>query len=118
MSASATDPTPGANAPAIRLASLRKEFAGRPPVVAVDDIDLSIGSGEFFSMLGPSGSGKTTVLRMIAGFEQPTSGTIELAGEDVTGRPPYARDVNTVFQDYAIFPHMSVQQNVEYGLLV
>ena len=87
-------------------------------MVAVDDADLSIESGEFFSMLGPSGSGKTTVLRMIAGFEQPTEGTIELAGEDVTGRPPYARDVNTVFQDYAIFPHMSVQQNVEYGLLV
>ncbi len=118
MTSAPTDPTPGATAPAIRLAGLRKEFGGRPPVVAVDDVDLSIQTGEFFSMLGPSGSGKTTVLRMIAGFEQPTSGTIELAGEDVTGRPPYARDVNTVFQDYAIFPHMSVQQNVEYGLLV
>jgi putative spermidine/putrescine transport system ATP-binding protein len=104
--------------PAIRLTELRKEFAGRPPVVAVDGVNLTIGSGEFFSMLGPSGSGKTTVLRMIAGFEQPTSGTVELAGEDVTGRPPYDRDVNTVFQDYALFPHMSVQQNVEYGLLV
>ena len=85
-------------------------------MVAVDGADLSIGAGEFFSMLGPSGSGKTTVLRMIAGFEQPTAGTIELAGEDVTGRPPYDRDVNTVFQDYALFPHMSVAQNVEYGL--
>ena len=115
------------SSPAIRLTGLRKEFTGRPPVVAVDDADLSIGSGEFFSMLGPSGSGKTTVLRMIAGFEEPTQGTIDLvrainrgrdAGEDVTGRPPYARDVNTVFQDYAIFPHMNVQQNVEYGLLV
>jgi len=113
-----TEPHPGTDAPAIRLSGLRKEFQGRPPVVAVDQADLSIRSGEFFSMLGPSGSGKTTVLRMIAGFERPTSGSIELAGEDVTGRPPYDRDVNTVFQDYAIFPHMSVQQNVEYGLLV
>jgi putative spermidine/putrescine transport system ATP-binding protein len=109
---------PGTDVPAIRLTELRKEFPGRPPVVAVDGVDLTIGSGEFFSMLGPSGSGKTTVLRMIAGFEQPTSGTVELAGVDVTGRPPYDRDVNTVFQDYALFPHMSVQQNVEYGLLV
>ncbi len=118
MTSTATGTASGGNSPAVRLVGLRKEFTGRPPVVAVDNADLSIGSGEFFSMLGPSGSGKTTVLRMIAGFEQPTRGTIELAGEDVTGRPPYARDVNTVFQDYAIFPHMSVQQNVEYGLLV
>jgi putative spermidine/putrescine transport system ATP-binding protein len=109
-------PRPGA--PAIELSGLRKEFPGRPPVVAVDGAELSIGAGEFFSMLGPSGSGKTTVLRMIAGFERPTSGTIQLSGEDVTGRAPYERDVNTVFQDYALFPHMSVQQNVEYGLLV
>ncbi len=122
MSSSAmTDPRPGDTASrsaAIRLSGLRKEFPGRPPVVAVAGADLTIGSGEFFSMLGPSGSGKTTVLRMIAGFERPTSGSIELAGEDVTDRPPYARDVNTVFQDYALFPHMSVQENVEYGLLV
>ncbi|MCW2828045.1 MAG: spermidine/putrescine transporter ATP-binding protein [Marmoricola sp.] len=123
MSSSATtDSRPGtpaaSGAAAIRLRGLRKEFPGRPPVVAVAGADLTIGSGEFFSMLGPSGSGKTTVLRMIAGFEQPTSGTVELAGEDVTGRPPYARDVNTVFQDYALFPHMSVQENVEYGLMV
>jgi len=104
--------------PAIRLSRLRKEFAGSPPVVAVDDIDLDVRAGEFFSMLGPSGSGKTTVLRMIAGFEEPTSGHIELAGEDVTRRQPYDRDVNTVFQDYALFPHMSVAENVEYGLLV
>ena len=104
--------------PAIRLSRLRKEFAGAPPVVAVDDIDLEVGAGEFFSMLGPSGSGKTTVLRMIAGFEEPTSGQVDLAGEDVTRRQPYDRDVNTVFQDYALFPHMSVAQNVEYGLLV
>ncbi len=119
MSASERNDTDlGASTPAIRLSRLRKEFPGKPTVVAVDDVDLAIRSGEFFSMLGPSGSGKTTVLRMIAGFEQPTAGVIELAGEDVTRRPPYERDVNTVFQDYAIFPHMSVQQNVEYGLLV
>ena len=109
---------PASDVPAIRLQRLRKEFPGRPPVVAVDDVDLTVGAGEFFSMLGPSGSGKTTVLRMIAGFETPTAGRVELAGDDVTGRPPYARDVNTVFQDYALFPHLNVQQNVEYGLLV
>ncbi len=103
---------------AIRLRALRKEFSGNPPVVAVEGAELEIASGEFFSMLGPSGSGKTTVLRMIAGFEAPTAGTIELGGEDVTGRPPYQRDVNTVFQDYALFPHMSVLANVEYGLRV
>ncbi len=113
-----TDASPGTDMPAIRLTGLRKEFPGRPPVVAVDHADLTVRSGEFFSMLGPSGSGKTTVLRLIAGFEQPTSGSVELAGEDVTGRLPYDRDVNTVFQDYALFPHMNVQQNVEYGLLV
>ena len=96
------------SAPAIRLHGLRKEFAGTPPVVAVDGADLEIATGEFFSMLGPSGSGKTTVLRMIAGFEEPTAGTVELVGEDVTALPPYRRDVNTVFQDYALFPHMSV----------
>ena len=104
--------------PAIRLAALRKEFPGRPPVLAVDDVDLDIRQGEFFSMLGPSGSGKTTVLRMIAGFEEPTAGRIELAGVDVTRQEAYQRDVNTVFQDYALFPHMSVLENVEYGLLV
>lgn len=104
--------------PAIRLRGVRKEFAGTPPVVAVADVDLDIAPGEFFSMLGPSGSGKTTVLRMIAGFEKPTAGTIELAGQDVTAIPPNRRDVNTVFQDYALFPHMSVRDNVEYGLRV
>jgi len=100
------------------LSRLRKEFPGTPPVVAVDDIDLEIRDGEFFSMLGPSGSGKTTVLRMIAGFETPTSGRVELGGRDVTTTQPYDRDVNTVFQDYALFPHMSVLENVEYGLRV
>src|SRR6188472_2684038 len=101
--------------PAIRLTGLTKDFG---TVTAVDDVDLEIAAGEFFSMLGPSGSGKTTVLRLIAGFEQPTSGTIELFGEDVTKRAPFDRDVNTVFQDYALFPHMSVLDNVAYGLRV
>jgi putative spermidine/putrescine transport system ATP-binding protein len=105
----------GAVTPSIRLAGLAKSFGS---VRAVDGIDLEIGDGEFFSMLGPSGSGKTTVLRLIAGFERPTGGTIELAGRDVTAQPPHARDVNTVFQDYALFPHLNVQQNVEYGLRV
>jgi putative spermidine/putrescine transport system ATP-binding protein len=87
-------------------------------VVAVAGIDLDVRAGEFFTMLGPSGSGKTTTLRMIAGFEDPTSGTIELGGRDVSGLPPYERAVNTVFQDYALFPHMSVADNVAYGLKV
>ncbi len=100
---------------AIRLRQLRKVFGD---VVAVDSVDLDVADGEFLTLLGPSGSGKTTVLRMIAGFEQPTSGTIELAGVDVTQVPPYNRDVNTVFQDYALFPHMDVLANVEYGLKV
>ena len=100
---------------AISLRGLSKHYGD---VRAVDELDLDIADGEFFSMLGPSGSGKTTVLRLIAGFEEPTAGTIRLGDEDVTGRPPFARDVNTVFQDYAIFPHMSVVENVEYGLRV
>lgn len=87
-------------------------------VVAVAGVDLDVKSGEFFTMLGPSGSGKTTMLRMIAGFEQPDSGTVEIGGRDVTGVPPYDRNVNTVFQDYALFPHMTVGDNVEYGLRV
>ena len=101
--------------PGIRIRGLRKTFG---PVVAVDGIDLDIADGEFFAVLGPSGSGKTTVLRMIAGFEAPTEGVIELGGVDTTRVPPFRRDVNTVFQDYALFPHMSVAQNVEYGLRV
>ena len=87
-------------------------------VTAVAGIDLDIYDGEFFSMLGPSGSGKTTTLRMIAGFELPTSGRILLHGEDVSDQPPFERDVNTVFQDYALFPHMTVGDNVGYGLMV
>ncbi|WP_028937485.1 ABC transporter ATP-binding protein [Pseudonocardia spinosispora] len=101
--------------PAIRLRGLRKEFGS---VTAVDGVDLDIPPGEFFSMLGPSGSGKTTVLRLIAGFELPTAGVVELDGRDVSRLAPFDRDVNTVFQDYALFPHMTVRQNVEYGLRV
>ena len=99
----------------IRLVAVRKTFGD---VVAVDSIDLEIPRGEFFTMLGPSGSGKTTTLRLIAGFERPDSGQILLGGVDVAGMPPYERDVNTVFQDYALFPHMTVAENVEYGLRV
>jgi putative spermidine/putrescine transport system ATP-binding protein len=116
--ASASSPTAtGAPAavPAVRLDGVRKQFGD---VVAVGGIDLDVHDGEFFSMLGPSGSGKTTTLRMIAGFELPTAGQIMLHGEDVSRRPPFERDVNTVFQDYALFPHMTVGQNVAYGLVV
>jgi putative spermidine/putrescine transport system ATP-binding protein len=101
--------------PAVRLTGIRKRFGA---VVAAAGVDLEIAGGEFFTMLGPSGSGKTTLLRMIAGFERPDEGTVELAGVDVTRDPPYLRNVNTVFQDYALFPHMTVLQNVEYGLRV
>ena len=87
-------------------------------VRAVDDVSLTIAEGEFFAMLGPSGSGKTTCLRLIAGFEQPTSGHIEIFGETAEGLPPYRRNVNTVFQDYALFPHMTILDNVAYGLMV
>ena len=99
----------------VRVAGLRKRYGD---VTAVDGVDLEIRRGEFFTMLGPSGSGKTTTLRVIAGFEQPDEGSVELGGKDVSKLPPYARDVNTVFQDYALFPHMTVQENVEYGLRV
>ena len=101
--------------PAIQLVGLTKRFGD---VTAVDGVDLTIDDGEFFSLLGPSGSGKTTVLRMIAGFELPTAGAVLLGGSDVTALAPYDRDLNTVFQDYALFPHMDVQANVEYGLKV
>ncbi len=87
-------------------------------VKAVDNVELEIRDGEFFSMLGPSGSGKTTCLRMIAGFDRPTSGQIFLYGQDVSNLPPYERSVNTVFQDYALFPHMTVDQNIGYGLMI
>jgi putative spermidine/putrescine transport system ATP-binding protein len=107
---------------AVRLVGLRKVFGSRggsaEDVVAVDSIDLEVGDGEFFAMLGPSGSGKTTVLRMIAGFETPSGGSVHLGGRDVTRDAPFDRDVNTVFQDYALFPHMTVAENVGYGLMV
>jgi putative spermidine/putrescine transport system ATP-binding protein len=99
----------------VRLAGIRKTYGD---VVAVDDLDLDIRAGEFFTLLGPSGSGKTTTLRLIAGFERPDRGRIELGGVDVTKKAPYDRDVNTVFQDYALFPHMTVAENVAYGLRV
>ncbi len=101
--------------PAVQLVGLRKQFG---EVKAVDGVDLSIADGEFFALLGPSGSGKTTVLRMIAGFELPTAGAVLLHGQNVSSVPAYDRDVNTVFQDYALFPHMTVLQNIEYGLRV
>jgi putative spermidine/putrescine transport system ATP-binding protein len=100
---------------AVRLEGVEKRYGD---VVAVAGVDLEVRDGEFFSMLGPSGSGKTTTLRMIAGFELPTAGRIVLHGRDVTGVPPFDRDVNTVFQDYALFPHLSVGDNVAYGLMV
>lgn len=87
-------------------------------VKAVDNVDLDVQAGEFFAMLGPSGSGKTTCLRLIAGFEQPTAGHIEIFGETAEGVPPYRRNVNTVFQDYALFPHLNILDNVAYGLMV
>jgi putative spermidine/putrescine transport system ATP-binding protein len=99
----------------VRLLGARKTYGD---VVAVDHVDLEIEAGEFFTLLGPSGSGKTTTLRLIAGFERPDEGRIELSGVDVTNRAPYERDVNTVFQDYALFPHMTVAGNVGYGLRV
>jgi spermidine/putrescine transport system ATP-binding protein len=103
--------------PAIGLDAVVKEFRSRGEVVtAVGGIDLTIRTGEFFSMLGPSGCGKTTTMRMIAGFEEPTSGTVRLDGRDVTAAPPNRRDVNMVFQSYALFPHMSVFENVAFGL--
>ena len=100
---------------AVRLRGLTKRYG---PVTAVDGIDLDIREGELLTLLGPSGSGKTTTLRLVAGFELPTAGSVQLGGVDVTARPPFERDVNTVFQDYALFPHMSVAGNVEYGLRV
>jgi putative spermidine/putrescine transport system ATP-binding protein len=99
----------------IEIRNLAKSFGA---VKAVDGVDLDIHAGEFLTLLGPSGSGKTTVLRMIAGFETPDSGSITLNGVDITYLPPYERDVNTVFQDYALFPHMDVISNIEYGLRV
>ncbi len=100
---------------AVSLQQVSRHFGA---VKALDQIDLEVGAGEFFAMLGPSGSGKTTCLRLIAGFEQPTSGHIRIFGEAVEGVPPYRRNVNTVFQDYALFPHMNVLENVAYPLML
>jgi putative spermidine/putrescine transport system ATP-binding protein len=113
-------PTPAPEAiagdpPAVRVAGLHKRYGD---VNALAATDLTVRPGEFFTLLGPSGSGKTTLLRLIAGFERPDGGSIELAGQDVTRFPPFARDVNTVFQDYALFPHMTIAENIEYGLKV
>jgi len=131
--ASPPAPEPASRTVAVRLEGVVKRFGdddqgrrvakfvdtdGTFPVVAVAGVDLDVYDGEFFSMLGPSGSGKTTTLRMIAGFELPTEGRILLHGQDVTAIPPFDRDVNTVFQDYALFPHMSVGENVAYGLMI
>jgi len=101
--------------PAVRFAGVSRHFG---EVKAVDNVSLDIRDGEFFTMLGPSGSGKTTCLRLVAGFDRPTAGTILLHGVDVTHKPPYEREVNTVFQDYALFPHMTVGENVAYGLMI
>ena len=113
---SAANVPDGVRNPQVELIGVRKEFGSG--IVAVESADLTVADGELFAILGPSGSGKTTVLRMIAGFEQPTAGTIKLGGVDVTALPARHRDVNTVFQEYALFPHMTVAQNVEYGLKV
>ena len=115
LSAEATEPASAAIAADydIRLIGLTKRF---DDVVAVDDISLDIDRGHFFALLGPSGCGKTTTLRMIGGFEEPTEGRIELGGVDVAPLPPYKRDVNTVFQSYALFPHLSIFENVAFGL--
>jgi putative spermidine/putrescine transport system ATP-binding protein len=107
--------TESSQATAIRFDGVSRRFG---EIVAVDNVSFAVGAGEFFSMLGPSGSGKTTCLRLIAGFEQPDTGHIEIFGETVEGVPAYRRAVNTVFQDYALFPHMSVLDNVAYGLMV
>lgn len=110
-----TAPTHGEHTSAVSLRGVEKRFGD---FTAVKDLDIEIRDGEFFSMLGPSGSGKTTVLRMIAGFEEPTAGKIVLHGSDVTNAAPFDREVNTVFQDYALFPHLTIAENVAYGLKV
>src|SRR5262245_46379497 len=103
--------------PVVELRDVSKVYPGsHAETPATMDMNMGVNEGEFFSILGPSGSGKTTTLRMIAGFEQPTTGTVLLDGKDVTPVPPYKRDVNTVFQNYALFPHMKVQANVAYPL--
>ena len=110
---------PATTSTAVRFQTVSRRFGtGEAVVRAVDEVSFEILDGEFFTMLGPSGSGKTTCLRMVAGFDHPTSGAIFLHGQDVSQLPPYERDVNTVFQDYALFPHMTVAENVGYGLMI
>jgi spermidine/putrescine transport system ATP-binding protein len=112
-----TSPPASGELAAIELIGVNKEFPSPTTnVVAVEDVDLQVGAGEFFSLLGPSGCGKTTTLRMLAGFEEPSSGSILLYGNDMVGVPPYRRDVNMVFQHYALFPHMNVYDNIAFGL--
>lgn len=103
---------------AVSVRGVRKSFRspGGAETRVLDDIDLDIRRGEFFSLLGPSGCGKTTLLRILAGFESPDAGAVLIGGQDMTGVPPHKRDVNTVFQSYALFPHMTVQDNVAFGL--
>ena len=104
---------------AVEFSNVSRHFGSeKAPVKAVDGVDLTIAEGSFFAMLGPSGSGKTTCLRLISGFEQPTAGAIRIFGQDVSQTPPHLRNVNTVFQDYALFPHLNVRDNVAYGLMV
>ncbi|KPV49803.1 polyamine ABC transporter ATP-binding protein, partial [Kouleothrix aurantiaca] len=105
----------GSSIHAVQFTHVSRHFG---EVRAVDDVSMAVRDGEFFTMLGPSGSGKTTCLRLIAGFEQPSTGSIQLHGAEAAGLPPYERDVNTVFQDYALFPHMTVGENVAYGLMI
>src|SRR4051812_7533154 len=104
----------GSGAPDVRLTGVTKRFGD--DIVAVHRVDLDVHPGEFLALLGPSGCGKTTTLRMVAGFEEPTAGEIEIGGRSAVGVPPHRRDVNTVFQQYALFPHMTVLDNVAYGL--
>ena len=105
--------------PAVTFAAVTRRFGAGPAAVrAVDRVDLTVPEGAFFAMLGPSGSGKTTCLRLISGFEKPDEGAVRIFGQDVSGTPPHLRNVNTVFQDYALFPHLNVRDNVAYGLMV
>ena len=113
--ATAAAPEVSAAVADVEVVGLRKAYG---TVEAVAGVDFEVAKGSFFTLLGPSGSGKTTTLRLIAGFERPDAGEIRLAGDEITGLPPYRRDVNTVFQDYALFPHMTVAENVAYGLRV
>jgi len=101
---------------AISARALRKVYPGTPPVEALGGVDIDIADNEFFTLLGPSGCGKTTILRLIAGFEHPTSGSLDMFGQSLLDLPPYKRQINTVFQSYALFPHMSVAENIGFGL--